>query len=348
MTEQPEQKTHDPLILIVDDEPDIRKLIQFNLKRLGYSRLITAGNGKDALDKASRQVPDLVLLDIMMPGIDGFKVCESMKNNAKLKHIPIIIVSALSDIKNKANAYKCGADDYLAKPLDIITLAARTRSILETKRLREQVRELTDTKAISDNLFDYQHLFERLVAELEYCRKRTLPFSIIYLDIDYMKMINMEFGYKVGDSVLRGLRDIVNQKVGDNGVVLNSKSDKAVIMLPGINESKVHVVIDDILDKVRQIHLPIPEDKKAMLEAMSGRKKALTKVTLSMGVVTWDKAEGVLAQKLLGLVEQALKQAKDEGRDKKVQYQFYSRPSADGNHKIDKTIVKEYGRKDEI
>ncbi|MFC1614891.1 hypothetical protein ACFL5K_06300, partial [Gemmatimonadota bacterium] len=147
---------------------------------------------------------------------------------------------------------------------------------------------------------------------------------------------------------LRGLRDIVNQKVGENGVVLNSKSDKTVIMLPGISETKVHVVLDDILDKVRQIHLPIPEDKKMMFEAMSGRKKALTKVTLSLGVVTWDKAEGVLAQKLLGLVEQALKQAKDEGRDKKVQYQFYSQPSADGSHKIDKTIVKEYGRTDEI
>jgi diguanylate cyclase (GGDEF)-like protein len=253
----------------------------------------------------------------------------------------------LGDINNKAKAYKCGADDYLAKPLDIITLAARTKAILETRWLKDQLRELTDSKAISDNLFDYKHLFERLVIELEYCRKRSLPFSMIYLDVDYMKMISMKFDLKTGDKVLWQVQDAIYQKIKGSGVIINSNSDKMIILLPGVNESKVHVLLDDILERIRQISLPIPEEKLIALESMPGRSRSLTRVTLSLGIVTWDKTESVPARKMLSLVEQALKQAKDQGRDRKVQFQFYSKPTSDGEHKIDKTVVKEYGRQDE-
>ena len=144
MTISDEKNLDNPLILVVDDEPDIRKLIQFSLNRIGFKNILTANNGKEAVDKATKHMPDLILLDILMPVMDGFTACSYLKNNDQLKHIPIIIVSALSDMKNKAMAYKCGANDYLAKPLDIITLAARTKAILETQKLREQVRRLSD------------------------------------------------------------------------------------------------------------------------------------------------------------------------------------------------------------
>ncbi len=334
--EKDEYKSKEAIILVVDDDKDIQNFIKFKLQKIGYN-VFTAPNGYEAIEKVKKIRPDLILLDILMPVMDGFKTCEYLKSNDKFKHIPIVFVSALSDIKNKAVAYNYGADDYLTKPIDIITMAARVKSILETQKLRNKIRRQTDKKAITDNLFDYQHLFERLETELEHCRKESKPLSIIYLDIDYMKIINSKYGFKKGDLVIKEVKEIVYGKLSDIAIILYSNIDKLFIILPNIGENKVHVIADDILEKIKKIVLPfdivINEDMK------------LTEITASLGIVTWDKIEGVSSEKLLSLVEEALKSAKNEGRGKKVQYQFYSKPTQNGKHAIDKKIVKKSGRK---
>jgi len=330
------QKRDKSYILVVDDEKDIQNFIRFKLQKIGYNVFI-AQNGQEAIEKVKKIRPDLILLDILMPVMDGFKTCEYIKNHKEFKHIPIIFVSALGDIRDKALAYGYGADDYLTKPIDIITMAARVKSILETQKLRDKIRRQTDKKAITNNLFDYQHLFERLETELEHSRRKSKPLSIIYLDIDYMKIINSKYGLKKGDLVIKIVKEIVYDKLFDIAIILSSNIDKLFIILPNISENKIHVIADDILEKIKQIVLPF--------DIMINGDMKLTKITASLGIVTWDKIEGVSSEKLLSLVEKALKSAKNEGRGKKVQYQFYSKPSRDGKHVIDKKIVKNAGRK---
>jgi two-component system cell cycle response regulator len=323
-------------------------LIKSSLNKIGYRNIITADDGKETIEKVKKHMPDLILLDLQIPEMDGFKTCEYIKKIDRFADTPVIVISDLVDIKNKIMAYECGADDFLAKPLDVITLCARTKATLQTSRLKEQVERLTSLKSITDNLFDYKHIFERLVAGLELSRRGSLPFSVVYIDVDYLKMINMEYGWEIGDSVIKRVREILYQVIGKNGTVLSSNSDKFLLILPGIDEDKVHVMTDDILEQVRKIPLPAEFKRKVAFESMPGKQQVLTRVTLSIGIVTWDKTEGLPSDKFLDLVEKALEKAQNEGRDKKVQFQFYSEQKPGLDLKIDKTERKDYERREEF
>ena len=336
-----------PTVLVVDDEEHIRLLIRENLRKIGFPTVIEAKNGKEAVAKAIRFVPSLILMDLRMPEMDGYEACRSIKKRKELENIPIIIVSAMMDLKNKAEAYKSGADDFIGKPIDVITLAARIRSILETTELRKKINKMADSKALSNNIFNFNFVYERLVEVLEKCRRRSLPFSILYIDIDYMKMINSEYGKKVGDNVIHQVRNLIFEYVKERGIILSSNSDKFLVMLSGIDERKVNVVADDIMSQIKKIHLPVDPDGK-MNASFVPSKPYLSGISLSIGIVTWDKADSIPAEKLIDLTENALNEAKGKGRGKKVQYQFYSNLKPEGDKvKVDKIVERDYGRQDE-
>ena len=339
-------------ILVVDDEKDIQNFLKFKLQKIGYD-VIVAADGHEAIEKVKKIEPDLILLDLLMPKMDGYKTCKYLKEHEKFKHIPVIIVSAVGDIDGKVSAYKYGADDYLTKPIEIITLVVRVKSILETKRLREKLRREADKKAITDNLFDYQHLFERLETELEKCRKelkdieirddkvqyKSPSISLIYLDIDYMKMINTEYGFKAGDFVIREVRDIVYRELEEDGMIFLSNSDKIFVILPNVDEGKSYMLAHQVLKEVDQIVLPF--------DVLEKKDNKIIGISVSMGLVTWNKIENISSDRLFYYAENALKNAKNEGRGKNIQYQFYSKPLKDGSHVVDKKITILSGGQDE-
>jgi serine phosphatase RsbU (regulator of sigma subunit) len=125
-----------PTILIVDDEPFNIDFLEQELDDLGY-RTLSAPNGLEALQLVEEQSPDLVLLDIMMPGIDGFEVLTRLKADDGARHIPVIIISAMSDMGSVVRGIELGAEDYLPKPFDEVLLRARIGSALEKKQLRD-------------------------------------------------------------------------------------------------------------------------------------------------------------------------------------------------------------------
>jgi serine phosphatase RsbU (regulator of sigma subunit) len=126
-----------PKILIVDDEPLNVDYLEQELEDLGY-QTVSASNGQEALDQVAAQRPDLVLLDIMMPVMDGFEALSRLKADEKWRHLPVVIVSAMSDMASVIKGIQLGAEDYLPKPFDPILLQARIGSSLEKKRLRDQ------------------------------------------------------------------------------------------------------------------------------------------------------------------------------------------------------------------
>src|SRR5215471_5980664 len=132
-----------PRILIVDDNPTNVKVLQTRLVADGYE-IVTASDGEEALAVAREQVPDLILLDVMMPKLDGFEVCRRLRADAKFPFTPIILVTAMSDPKNVIEGLEAGGDEYLTKPVDHAALAARVRSMLRIKRLHDEVEELAD------------------------------------------------------------------------------------------------------------------------------------------------------------------------------------------------------------
>src|SRR3989338_9819931 len=125
-------------ILIVEDEKDIIKMLEYNLKKEGF-RTISANDGEDAIDLAMREHPDIVLLDLMLPGIDGLEVCKSLKAEKKTKDIPIIMLTAKSQESDKILGLELGADDYVTKPFSPRELLARIKAVF--RRIQEKPKE---------------------------------------------------------------------------------------------------------------------------------------------------------------------------------------------------------------
>src|SRR6185503_12212966 len=125
------------LILVVDDDHINRELLSILLKREGHT-VTTVDNGRQAMGVLMARKFDLILLDIMMPEMDGYQVLERLQNDADLRHIPVIVISAMGETENVARAIQLGADDYLTKPFDATLLQARIDASLEKKRLHDQ------------------------------------------------------------------------------------------------------------------------------------------------------------------------------------------------------------------
>lgn len=132
-----------PRILIVDDNPTNVKVLQTRLAAEGYE-VVTAADGEEGLAVARRDKPDLILLDVMMPKLDGFEVCRRLRADASFPFTPIILVTAMADVKDVVAGLEAGGDEYLTKPVDHAALAARVRSMLRIKRLHDTVEELAE------------------------------------------------------------------------------------------------------------------------------------------------------------------------------------------------------------
>ena len=130
----------DAAILVVDDDDNNRFTLVQRLKREGYENVTTASDGQDALAQLSRSLFDIVLLDVMMPGLDGIEVLTAMKDDPLLRHIPVIMISAVSDLDRVVHCIELGAEDYLPKPFNKVLLRARVRACLEKKHLHDQER----------------------------------------------------------------------------------------------------------------------------------------------------------------------------------------------------------------
>jgi len=128
-------------ILIIEDEKDIIKMLEYNLKKEGF-RVINARDGEDALDLALREYPDLILLDLMLPGIDGLEVCKTLKKEAKTASIPIIMLTAKSQESDKVVGLELGADDYITKPFSPRELIARIKAVLRRATEKEKLPEV--------------------------------------------------------------------------------------------------------------------------------------------------------------------------------------------------------------
>src|SRR5438309_199012 len=154
-----------PLILIADDNPTNRDILSIRLTTQGYD-VVNAADGEEALAVARERRPDLVLLDVIMPRLDGVAVCRELKSDPGLPFIPVIMVTALNDSKDVVVGLEAGADEYLSKPVDHAALVARVASMLRIKSLQETVQQQADRlEAQAAELVDWNHTLEARVTE---------------------------------------------------------------------------------------------------------------------------------------------------------------------------------------
>ncbi|KLN60178.1 response regulator PleD [Kiloniella spongiae] len=138
-------------ILVVDDIPANVRLLEAKLMA-EYFEVITASDGQSALEIAAKEMPDIILLDVMMPGMDGYEVCSRLKNNSKMRHIPVVMVTALSEVSDRVRGLEVGADDFLTKPLNDVALFARVRSLVRLKMMTDELRVRQEASSRFDSI----------------------------------------------------------------------------------------------------------------------------------------------------------------------------------------------------
>ena len=188
-------------ILVVDDDPDIARFVEVNLRSAGYD-VAVAADGEEALEKAGELRPDLVLLDVMMPRIDGFEVAQRLRKNPQTANTSIIMLTAKALSADKVTGLQSGADDYIIKPFDPIELLARVKGTL---RRAKEMRNLSPLTGLPGNI--------RIQEEIERQVREARPFAVLYCDLDNFKTYNDQKGFVRGDRLIQGTARIIQDAV---------------------------------------------------------------------------------------------------------------------------------------
>ena len=184
-------------ILIAEDEPHLREVLRFQLEGAGY-RVFEARDGQQALELAAQSLPDLLLLDVMMPYRNGYEVCQQLRGAYATRHIPIIMLTAKAEIQDRLDGLGGGANDYVTKPWEQRELMLRVRNVLEWSSQQRAASPLT---GLPGNLAINQEISLRINA--------NLPFAMLQIDVDHFKAFNDHYGYSRGDQAIRRLADIL-------------------------------------------------------------------------------------------------------------------------------------------
>ena len=299
-------------ILVVDDNQDNIEIIATRLRFRGYE-ILEASDGEQALALVRDSAPDLILLDVMLPDIDGYEISRRIKGAADLPFIPIILVTARDSTQDKVAGLDAGADDYLTKPINFPELEARVRSMLRIKRLQDELEEKNrelERLSISDGLtglFNHRHIHGLLFEEFERVARTNDCMSVAMFDLDRFKSVNDTYGHQAGDRVLVELADILRESARDIDRLGRYGGEEFMALLP-------ETCIDDaavFVERVRREVARRPFDV--------GRDEPL-RMTLSAGVATYphDRIDSV--EKLVKLADQALYAAKAGGRDRIVRF----------------------------
>lgn len=240
-----------PKVLVVEDEPNIREIINFNLENWGYD-VIQAADGEAALAMVAEHSPDLILLDLMLPKVDGVEVCRRLKSGFLTSRIPIIMLTAKKEVADKVAGMEAGADDYITKPFSREELEARVKMVL--KRTRSQ-RERNPLTGLPGQVSIQEHVETLLAA--------GTPFALIYLDLDRFKGFNDYYGYARGDEVIKLCAEVLVEAIATDGSPTDfvghiGGDDFVVVCSP----AAVKRVTDDIIAKFEQrvTALFAPED----------------------------------------------------------------------------------------
>lgn len=208
-------------VLIVDDDQDGLYILNLMLKKLEYV-VTTASDGQEAVDKTREIDPDIIIMDVMMPNMNGFEACEIIKSDPRGKFIPIILLTAKDELTSKIEGLDVGADEYLTKPYDIGELTARIRSMLRIKQLNDALLDANvqlEELAIKDeltSLYNRRYINKRLKEEFKRASRYSDVMSFMIIDADKFKNVNDTYGHGFGDLVLKRIAAIIHESIRDD------------------------------------------------------------------------------------------------------------------------------------
>ncbi len=289
-------------LLIVDDEKHNRALLTELLQ--GENRIILAKDGKQALERAREHHPDLILLDVLMPEMDGYAVIRALKNDDLTRNIPVIFITSLDSAGDEERGLELGAVDYISKPFNPAIVRVRIRNHLESvhqRRLLEQMAMLDSLTGIP-NRRRFNEVFEQ---EWRRCMRDCVPLSLIVVDVDHFKIFNDTYGHTAGDEVLRRIAKTLSTSLRRPGdFVARYGGEEFVILLPGIDSEGARNLSEHTRADVEAEHIP---------HAMS---EVAPWITISLGGATRIPRENAPGPELFCLADTYLYEAKHSGRNR--------------------------------
>lgn len=294
--------TTQPKILVVDDEPINVDVLGGVLSSLG--EIITADNGQAAIDICKSNKPDVVLLDVMMPQMDGYEVCAALKGDEDTSDIPIIFVTALADDTDEARGIEMGAIDYLTKPVNATVAIARVRNHLELKKYRDYLAEMAFIDGLT-GIPNRRRFEEHLASEWQRGRRSETEMSLILMDIDQFKLYNDTYGHQSGDSCLTLVGQALAKSAHRPGdMIARYGGEEFVAVLPDTGKDGAIRMAETIRENM------------AALKIAHEPSEVSDYVTLSMGLVTWRISGDKDPKAMIEAADKALYVAKENGRDR--------------------------------
>ena len=289
-------------ILIVDDAPANIKLIGSALNE-DY-RIAVALEGESALNIAcSTDPPDLILLDIIMPGMDGYEVCRRLQEYPETKDIPIIFITSRDQVEDEAKGLEIGAVDYITKPFSLPIVKVRVKTQLELKRQRDILRELSMIDPLT-NLPNRRQLEDRLSLEWKRSLRQSSPLTAAFIDIDHFKAYNDTKGHSMGDECLQLVaRELSGSLKRSTDLMIRYGGEEFLALLPDTDQQGGLMIAETLRSDIEKLGI----DHGASVESV---------VTVSIGVASMIPDTEDTEKTLLESADKALYLAKEKGRNR--------------------------------
>jgi len=294
------------VVLIVDDEAGIAELVKIILENKGY-QTHWARDGQQALDLAQAAAPDLILMDVMMPKLNGYEVVRRLKEIESLRHIPVIFVTVKGETDSKIAGLDIGGHDYITKPFEQEELLARVNAALRVKGENDQLREVNQRLAemsITDpltGLHNRRYLMERFHEEVERARRYQFPIACLMIDVDGFKTLNDQHGHAAGDYVLQQIAAMMKNTNRVVDILVRYGGDEFFIILPQTDQGGAFTVAERL--------------RALVLESRLFHEHPDLRVTLSIGLAAFSAGRIGKAEDLLKGSDAALYRAKQNGKN---------------------------------
>jgi len=268
-------------VLIVDDDADIRRFLGLTLRHDGFD-VHEAVDAEDALAQARSVDPDVILLDVMMPGIDGYEVCRRLRADPRTQETPVILLTAKGRAEDKIRGLDVGADDYVVKPFDPEELVARVNSVLRRSRALRDVSPLT---GLPGN--------KRIDAELrKLVTETTDGFAVLYADLDDFKVFNDHYGFMRGDEVLRYTAEVIRGALEHHASPKNflghlGGDDFIAVTAPELADAVCEEICESFDQGILEFY-DREDAERGYVEAVDryGQRRQVAPVSVSIGVAT--------------------------------------------------------------
>lgn len=267
-------------ILVIDDDADLLRFVQMSLEREGYE-VASALEGAAGLRLALERTPDLVLLDVLMPDVDGLELLGRLRVNPGTTNVPVVLLTARTDSRDRVRGLEMGADDYITKPFDIEELVARVGAVL---RRSKAMRDLSPLTALPGNFRIAEELHRRVAG--------GRPLAVIHTDLDNFKAFNDHYGFMRGDNVIKFTANVLVAaavETGDETCFVGhvGGDDFVVVMNPDAAEQFCKTVIDHFDDGILDFYDPV-DALRGYVEVVDrrGERHAFPIVSISLGVAT--------------------------------------------------------------